>query len=125
MDMTKYAGDVYLRVEDIRKSGPKQVRIEGVEEGQFDKPVATFDDGTSLALNQTNVRNLIRPYGPESSDWIGRVVELYIGPTTYQGRLQDSILIKSISPPIPLSERKRLKPPEPALTPPIDDDIEF
>ena len=125
LGMTRYAGDLYLRVEDIRERGPKQVKIESVEDGQFGKPVAALSDGASLTLNQTNVRILIRAYGPESRDWIGREIELYIGPTTYQGRLQDSILIKSISPPIPLSERKRLKPPEPALTSPIDDDIPF
>jgi hypothetical protein len=42
MDMTRYGGDVYLRVEDIRESGPKRVKIEGVEDGQFDKPVAAL-----------------------------------------------------------------------------------
>jgi hypothetical protein len=124
MDMLKYAGGVYVRVEDIRESGPKRVRIEGVVDGQFDKPVAAFSDGTSLTLNLTNVRILIRSYGQESRDWIGQEVELYIGPTTYQGRVQDSILVKPISAPIPLSERKALKPVKPAK-PPIEDDIPF
>jgi hypothetical protein len=124
MDMTRYAGDLYLKVEDIRESGPKQVKIEGVEDGQFDKPVAAFNDGTSLSLNHTNVRTLMRSYGPESNDWIGRNIELYIGPTTYQGRVQDSILVKPISPPILLSERKPLKPPKPNPEP-LDDNIPF
>jgi len=123
-DMTRYAGDLFLRVEDIRESGPKQVKIEGIEDGKFDKPVAKFSDGSSLTLNQTNVRTLLRSYGPESSNWITRDIELYIGTTTYQGRVQDSILVKPISPPIPPSERKPLKPAEPKPDP-LDDDIPF
>jgi hypothetical protein len=126
MDMKRYAGDVCLRVEDIRESGPKQVKIEGIEEGRYEKPVAAFNDGTSLALNQTNVRTLVRPYGRESSNWIGQVIELYIGPTKYQGLVQDSILVKPISPPIPLSKREPLKPVKPAPnSDPLDDDIPF
>jgi hypothetical protein len=76
-------------------------------------------------LNQTNVRILIRAYGPESRDWIGREIELYIGPTTYRGQVQDSILVKPISPSIPLSERKPMMPAKSAPKPPIDDDIPF
>jgi hypothetical protein len=122
MNMMKYAGDLYLRVEGIRESGRKQVKIEGVEEGQFDKPVAAFNGGTSLTLNHPNVRTLMRSYGPESSNWISRDIELYIGTTTYQGRVQDSILVKPISPPIPVNERKPLKPAKPEPEP-LDDDI--
>ena len=126
MDMTPYAGDVYLRVEDIRESGPKRVKIDRIEDGQFGKPVLVLNDGTSLTLNQTNARTLIRPYGPESRDWIDREIELYVGQISFDGRVQDSILVKPISPPIPLSERKAMRPvkPVPNLDQ-LDDDIEF
>jgi hypothetical protein len=122
MDMRRYAGGVFVRVEDIHESGPKRVKIEGVEDGQFEKPVLVHSDGTSLTLNQTNVRTLKRVWGPNSTDWVGQEIELYIGPTTYQGRLQDSVLVKPISPPVPLSERKPLKPVKPVPKPPTDDD---
>ena len=126
IDMARYAGDIYLRAEDIRESGPRRGRIEGIADGQFDKPVATFNDATSLTLNQTNVRTLMRVWGANSIDWIGREIELYIGPTTYQGQVQDSILVKPISRPIPLSERKALKPVKPAPeSDPLDDNIPF
>ena len=125
MDMTKHAGGIYLRAEDIREGGPKRVKIESVEDGQFGKPVLVLNDGTSLTLNQTNTRTLVRPYGPQSRDWIDREIELYLGPTTYEGRVQDSILVKPISPPIPSSERKPLKPVKPVPKPPIDDDTPF
>ena len=125
MDMTQHAGGLYLRAEDIRESGSKRVKIERVEDGQFGKPVLVLNDGTSLTLNQTNTRTLIRPYGPESRDWIDREIELNLGQTSYEGRVQDSILVKPISPPIPLSERRPLKPVKPVPKPPIDDDVAF
>jgi hypothetical protein len=64
----------------------------------------------------------MRSYGRESRDWIGREIELYIGATTYQGREQESVLVKPISPPIPVSGRKGLKTVEPLID---DDDISF
>jgi len=125
MDMTQFAGEIYLRAQDIRASGPTQVAIEDIKDGRFGKPVAVLSDGTSLQLNATNTRALVRVWGPNSADWIGREIELSVGPVPYKGEVQDGILVRPISPPIPLSERKRLKPPEPALTSPIDDDIPF
>ena len=53
------------------------MKIKGIENGQFGKPVLVLNDGTSLTLNQTNTQTLIRPYGPESRDWIDREIELY------------------------------------------------
>ena len=99
--MTKHAGGIYLRAEDIREGGPKRVKIESVEDGQFGKPVLVLNDGTSLTLNQTNTRTLIRPYGPNSRDWIGREVELYLGQISYEGRAQDSILVQADLPAYP------------------------
>jgi hypothetical protein len=125
MDMSKHAGGLYLRAEDIRESGPKRVKIERVEEGQYGKPVLVLNDGTSLTLNQTNTRTLIRAYGSESRDWIDREIELHLSQTSYEGHAQDSILVKPISPPIPLSERKPLKPVKPVPKSPIDDDVAF
>jgi hypothetical protein len=125
MDMTQHAGGLYLRAEDIRERGPKRVKIERIEDGQFGKPVLVLNDGTSLTLNKTNTRTLVGPYGRESRDWIDREIELYIGPISYEGHVQDSILVRPISPPIPLSERRPLKPVKPVPKPPIDDDDAF
>jgi hypothetical protein len=62
MNMMQFAGDLYLSVEDIRSSGPKQLKIEAVEEGSYDKPVLWFNDNTMLSLNATNTKTLIRNY---------------------------------------------------------------
>jgi hypothetical protein len=129
MNMREFAGDMYLKVDDLRRSGPKKVTIRSIEDGSFGKPVLKFNDGTLLSVNATNTKALIRAYGEESDDWQGKVIELYIGPTQFNGVPQDSVLVRPISPAIPISERT---PPKPAAAVSredrareIDDEIPF
>jgi hypothetical protein len=93
-------GNVFLKVDHIKASGPIRVRITGVEEGQFGKPNLAFHDGSQLSLNATNCHTLARAYGFEGGALIGKEVELTVGEIQYQGQLQEAILIKPISPPI-------------------------
>jgi len=124
MDMQKYGGDQYLKVEDLRISGPVQATIEAVEDGPFDKPVAVLSDGSSVQLNITNTRTLIKAWGRDSAAWVGREVKLSIEQVDYKGEPTDSIVVRPISAAIPIGERK---PPPPAEEPPppTDDDIRF
>ena len=87
--------------------------IESIVEGKFDKPDLVFDDGTRLTLNVTNTRILARAYGTDSASWIDKEIELNVGETKYQGKPQELILIKPISPPV---DKKALPsaPPAPA-----------
>ena len=98
MDMRKYMGNVFLKVDDLKASGPIRVRITKVSEGRFGKPDLTFHDGTQLSLNTTNARVLARAYGLESDDWIDRQVELALGKVEYEGKPQEAILVKPVSP---------------------------
>ena len=100
MDMSKYIGGLFLKVEDIKANGPVRVRIVDVSEGRFGKPDLTFDDGTRLSCNVTNGRVLARAYGFDSDDWIDKEVELVVGEIQYEGKPQEAVLIKPISPPI-------------------------
>jgi len=101
MDVSKYLGNnAFLRVGDVKVNGPIRVVIASVTEGKFDKPDLTFDDGTRLSLNVTNTRTLAHAYGTDGDDWIGKEIELYVGETEYEGKPQESILIKPISPPV-------------------------
>jgi hypothetical protein len=100
MDVSKYLGNAFLTVGAVKVNGPSRVVIENVTEGKFDKPDLTFDDGTRLSLNVTNTRTLARAYGTDGADWIGKEIELYLGEIPYEGKLQESILVKPISPPI-------------------------
>jgi hypothetical protein len=123
MNMREYAGDMYLKVDDLRSSGPKKVTIDAVEEGSFDKPVLRLSDNTLLSINATNAKVLIRAYGEEGDDWAHKEIELYIGTTSYQGQPKDSILVRPVSPAIPINQRRM---PKLSSGPnPIDDEIPF
>jgi hypothetical protein len=116
MDMRRYLKKVFLKVDDVKASGPIRVTIAGVSEGQFGKPDLAFHDRTQLSLNPTNGLVLARAYGMDSDDWLDKELELYVGETKYRGEPQETILVKPISPPI---ENKA--PPKPEF----DDAVEF
>jgi hypothetical protein len=126
MDMARHAGDAYLRVEDVRESGPVKATITAIEDGAFDKPVAVLSDDTSVQLNQSNVRTLIRVWGKNSDDWIGKEIGLSVGQIFYNEKQVDTIVIKPISPAIPVEGRKPA-PPASAKSSrdELDDDIPF
>jgi hypothetical protein len=117
MDMSRYAGTSFLKFEDVA-AGPRQEKITGVDLGKYDKPILEFESGDRLSLNATNSKTLVRAYGAESDDWIGMVVELFPGQTEFQGKPQDSVLVRPISPGRPLDERTPVKSE-------MDDDIPF
>jgi hypothetical protein len=101
MDLSKNAGSQYLRVADLKKSGPFKAKITAVKINEkFDKPDIVLDDGTTLSLNVTSSGRLIRHYGSESDDWIGKEVELYVDEVDYKGQLQEAVLVRPISPPL-------------------------
>jgi hypothetical protein len=99
-DLRKYMGNVFLKVDHLKASGPIRVRIVGVSEGQYGKPDLAFHDGSQLSLNATNCRTLAREYGFGSGDLIGKEVELTLGEILFQGQPQEAILVKPISSPI-------------------------
>ena len=100
MDISNRLSKVFLKVENIRASGPIRVRITDVSEGRFDRLNLTFNDGTQLSLNATNLRVLARAYGIDSNNWLDKEVELYVGEIQYEDKPRDIILLKPISPPI-------------------------
>ena len=59
MDMRKYAGENYLKVDDVR-DGPRKVTIARIKEGNFGRPDAIFTDGSILSLNISNTRLLTK-----------------------------------------------------------------
>jgi len=101
MKVSEFMGSQFLRVEDLKETGPFRATIVDVKLGKFDKPDAYLGDGSILSLNTTNCRTLGRAYGDESDDWRGCEVELSIGEVEYQGRMTETILVKPISKPPP------------------------
>jgi hypothetical protein len=105
MDLAKFASAKFLKLEDLVKAGrPLLKTIESVAEGNYDKPVLRFTDGTRLSLNATNVSSIIELFGStESDDLIKQDIELYVGVTKYRGADQDSVLVRK---PTPRGSRK-------------------
>jgi hypothetical protein len=97
MDMNKYASSSFMKPEDLA-NGPRRKTITSIEEGRYDKPVAIFDDTTRLSLNGTNVSTLIRAFGRDGDDWIGREVELYAGMLRYNANDNPAVLVRAINP---------------------------
>ena len=104
MDMRKYSGEQFIKVDDVRE-GPLQVQIALVKQGKFDKPDMNFETGEILSLNATNTKILVRAYGPNSEDWVGKEIELTLGQVEFQKKLQDAVVVKPISPPIAAAEK--------------------
>jgi hypothetical protein len=110
MDMRKFSGSAFLKVGDVRANGPLRKIIVGITEGKYGRPDLEFDDGTKLSVNATNNRTLVNAYGGESNDMLNKEIELSLGEVEYQGEMQESVIVKPISPPV---ERKPA-PPKPS-----------
>ena len=120
MDMTKYSGPAFLKVNDVR-DGPLQRQITVINEGKYDKPDAVFETGETLSLNATNVKTLIRAYGPKSEGWTGKQIELTLGTVKFNGEPQDAVIVKPVSPPIATADKTA----KAAKSSEMDDEIPF
>jgi hypothetical protein len=131
MDMRKYGGSRYLKVADLRDR-PKQKRIAAVNEGQFGRPDLVFEDGTKFSVNVTNVEVLFESYGYQDQDWIGHLIELYVGKVRYEGNDVDAVLVRPVSLPEGHDAEKPAEPPKkkapdkpPEVRNDFDDEIPF
>jgi hypothetical protein len=106
MDMRKYSGEAFLKVSDVR-DGPLQMQIAAIREGRYDKPDAVFETGEALSLNATNRKILVRAYGPDSDDWVGKVIELFLGEIEFQKQMHEAVLVRPVSPPLKAAERTK------------------
>ncbi|HEY5125748.1 MAG TPA: hypothetical protein VIJ35_00345 [Bradyrhizobium sp.] len=121
MDMRKYVTGTFVSLEDLRDSPPRSEKIVDVVEGKYEKPNLVFEGGDMVGVNTTNGRVLMRAFGPETNDWVGREVELYVGPLEYQGGVQDGVRIKPITAETELEPEPKQKPPGGEM----DDEIPF
>jgi hypothetical protein len=108
MDMRRFSGS-HIKVDDVR-DGPLNQVIAAIKMGKYDKPDLVFETGDLLSLNATNNSVLVRAYGPNDADWIGKEIELFHGEIEYQGKMQEAVLVRPISPPLKPSAWTPLKP---------------
>lgn len=94
MDAQKFVkkgGGSFLKKQDLRRDGPRQLVIAAVEEGEGLPNRRTgeksaelqlvFTDQTRLALGTAeNLRRLIALFGNDTDQWIGQRIEVYYAP---------------------------------------------
>ena len=62
------------------RDGPIQTRIVNVFESErYGRPVLELETGSQFTLNDGNVNVLIKAFGSESNDWIGKELALELG----------------------------------------------
>lgn len=118
MDMKKFAGEHFVKVDDVR-DGPIQGQIAVVKEGKYGKPDLVFESGDLLSLNVTNTQTLIRAYGTNSDYWVAKQIEMFLGAIKYQGSDHEAVLVRPIPPPLKPSLKKKAPKAE------LDDEIPY
>ena len=125
MDMTKYSGPHYIKVDDVRDD-PIEERIAGVQEGKFGKPDLFLESGNVLSLNSTNNKTLMKAYGKTSDLWVAKTIRLFLGEIEYQGAPHEAVIVEPISPPVKKKKETKETDSELALKKPdMDDEIPF
>ena len=107
MDMREFSGDHFIKLDDVR-DGPLHEVIAAVKLGKYDKPDLVFESGDLLSLNATNNKALIRAYGRNSDDWIGKEIDLLQGEIPFNNEMKETVIVQPASPPQP-SARTKLK----------------
>jgi hypothetical protein len=78
MDMRNYASK-YIKPDQVR-DGPIQTRVVNVfEDERYGRPVLELENGSQFTLYDGNFNILIKAWGYESSDWIGKELILELG----------------------------------------------
>ena len=108
MDMRKFSGENFVKVNDVR-DGSIKGKVVGLREGRYRKPDLILESGDILSVNATNNKMLMRAYGTESDHWIGKMIELFLGEIEYQGKMQEAVLVRQISPQVKAKEQTKLK----------------
>ena len=108
MDMRKFSGDHFIKLDDIR-DGPLHEVIAAVKLGKYDKPDLVFESGDLLSLNATNNKALIRAYGRNSDDWVGKEIDLLQGEIPFNNEKKEAVIVQPVSLPLKPSARTKLK----------------
>ena len=94
MDAQKFmkkSGGSFLKKQDLRSGGPRQLVIAAVEEREGlpdrrtgEKPAElhlVFSDNTRFALGAAeNLRRLMTLFGNDTDQWVGQTIEAYFAP---------------------------------------------
>lgn len=120
----------YLKASDLngRTAVVKiaNVRMEEVEKGK-DKPILYFvgkDKG--MVLNKATSTTITMLYGPETDDWTGSPLELFVALVDFQGKQTEAIRVRAPRPSgQPRQAQQEPPPPPPSERGDFDDEIPF
>ncbi len=95
----------YIKSSDIGDLGAKRrLQIAFVEREEIDgdngkerKPVLHFKGAKKgLILNRTNANTLDAVFGPETDDWTGKTIEVYVTEVEYKGKASPGMRMRAV-----------------------------
>ena len=90
----------WLKLEDLHDKPPlrQQIGLVKVEDGKFgERVVLVFEpSGQMLSLNATSVGNLLKDFGEDDTDWLGKTVEIHAGTVPTKSGDADALLVRGI-----------------------------
>ena len=104
----------YLKAADLKDKGDVKVKIAEFGKAEMDdgvyKPVLKFVGAQkALVLNRTNATTISEAFGPNTENWIGREVILFVMKVQGPNGLTDGIRMRAVS-----SVTRSAEPPPPA-----------
>ncbi len=103
--MVKLNAGSFLKAKDIREGDLVKILSEGgwqestkfknpdgTPQGQFVVTVKFKDEDKSLKLNKMSRTNLIKAWGEETKEWVGKEVKLTLVKVMSGGEMKDSII---------------------------------
>ena len=113
-DLVDRAGKPY----DVTARIARVVREELMNEKKktSNKPIVYFEKAArGFALNKTNMKIIMGMYGPNTDDWIGKLITMFPTKAQFGSETVDAIRVR------PRIPQGRETPPAP--TPPVDDEM--
>ena len=111
MDMSSYTGSNYITAESLEPGVRIEARILAVNVRDFEdgeKPVIYLDyQAKAVVLNPTRAKVLYGAYGPESGNWIGKLIAIYRGETTYAGKKTPCVEVEAVDGPKIAAQSRR------------------
>lgn len=120
MDIHSCFPSNYLRAADLPANRDVRavmdaVEVETMQDGA-DRPVLRFQNkARGLVLNKCNAATIAAAYGPETDNWAGRAIILFVSSTMFQGRQVACIRCRATTGGAPRPTAP--PPPEPELDP--------
>jgi hypothetical protein len=125
MSMRSWAGEDFLKPEDLRR-GPRKEQIALVQppndNDKFPKPRIVCESGKIIKLSPTSVGNLMREFGDDSDGWVGKFIECRVKDGLIDNKQTEWIEVEALEAITP-NQRRKIEPPKSGGGP--NDEIPF